>query len=188
MSAHTAGWLVHLNEVRRLHTELRRLAPYRDDGLVPKPAATLGQIAQAEARLGFGLPPSYRSFLLRHDGWRRFIDGADLLGTSALGDPRHRRAAALLLGKTLRGSSHGSRLVPFGIDGHMCSVFAFDVNCAAPEKPVVAWIGEIGVHAANFTDFLKLAAQMAELQLHSLHSSSHTDAVNPSPNIAATAA
>jgi SMI1 / KNR4 family (SUKH-1) len=186
MSAQTVGWLVQLNEVRRLHTELRRVAPYRDDGLLPNPSATLGQIAQAETRLGFGLPPSYRAFLLRHDGWRRFLDGADLLGTAALGDPRHLRAAEVLFGKTIRGSSHAPhRLVPFGLDAQMCSMFAFDVNCASPEKPVFAWVGEIGVQVANFTEFLKLAADLAALQLNS---SRLTDAVNPTPNIAASAA
>ncbi|HEX2729993.1 MAG TPA: SMI1/KNR4 family protein [Polyangiaceae bacterium] len=196
-SKQTPLWLPHLQEMRRLHTELARLAPYRDDGLVPNPSATLPEVAAAEARLGFALPPSYREFLQRHDGWRRFFDGVDLLGTDALGDPRHGRAAKLLLdrGGSLTASGGQRCLAPFGIDAQMSSVFAFDVNCASPEKPVVAWVGELGIEVPNFAAFLKLLAEIAEAELramtqHSsgLHSSGHTAAVNPLPDTGAVAA
>jgi hypothetical protein len=49
----------------------------------------------------------------------------------------------------------------------------------------VAWVGELGVRASNFPDFLKLLADVAAAELHS---SSHTAAVNPSPNTASSAA
>jgi len=46
-------------------------------GWLGYPGATAAQIAQAEARLGQQLPPSYRAFLLVSNGWRitgSFID------------------------------------------------------------------------------------------------------------------
>src|SRR5437879_5223435 len=40
-------------------------------GWLGSPGATTTQIAQAEARLGTTLPPSYRDFLMATNGWRR---------------------------------------------------------------------------------------------------------------------
>jgi hypothetical protein len=168
VKSHTPDWANHLAEIRRLHTELRRAAPYRDDGLVPNPAATPAQIAAAESRLGIQLPPSYRQFLLRHDGWPRFFDGADMLSVEQLGTGEHLRAArALLQATSSTGASERRRLLPFAVDSQMCSVFAFDVNHASAEKPVVAWVGELGVKSGNFTDFLQLLAEVAAAELHS---------------------
>lgn len=186
MSLERPPWAAALAEIRRLNTELRRIHPYRDDGLVPNPPATQSQLAELHARLGCALPPSYQTFLLRHNGWSRFFDGVTLLNTTELGQSLHQRAAQLLLDNSLRAPAlHSERLLPFGVDAQMCSVFAFDVNCASAEKPVVAWVGELGIRADNFTKFLELLAQIAALELHS---SSHTDAVNPARNAAASAA
>ncbi len=175
-----------LAEIRRIQTQLQLLAPFRDAGLVPEPAATPSQLARLEATLGFELPPSYAQFLLRHNGWRRFFDGVHLLGTNEIGHADHAAAARLLLNTTLRTRDGAApKLVPFGIDSQMCSIFAFDVNCASAEKPVVAWVGELGIRADNFPKFLELLGQIAAAELHS---SSHTGAVNLSPNIASSAA
>jgi hypothetical protein len=186
MSLERSPWAAALAEIRRLNTELRRVHPYRDDGLVPNPPATRVQLAELQARLGFELPPSYQTFLLRHDGWSRFFDGVTLLGTQELGQSLHQRAAQVLLDNSLRApEKRAARLLPFGVDAQMCSVFAFDVNCASAEKPVLAWVGELGIRADNFTKLLELLAQIAALELHS---STHTDAVNPSRSAAASAA
>jgi hypothetical protein len=186
MSAERPSWAGPLDQIRRIHTELRRIAPFRDDGLVPNPPATAAQIAEAEARLGVELPPSYVTFLLRHNGWQRFFDGAHLLGTAELGQSLHQRAAEVLLRHSMQaGGAAGQRLLPFGVDAQMCSIFAFDVNCASAEKPVVAWVGEIGVRVGNFTNLLELLAQFSAAELHS---SSRTDDVNLSRDATASAA
>ena len=71
--------------IREIHTEISWLQPYRDLGLIPNPAASEVAINKAQKRLGRRLPPSYRAFLMLHDGWPRFFDGASLLGTANLG-------------------------------------------------------------------------------------------------------
>ncbi len=168
MNSHTPDWVKHVAEIRRIHTELRRSAPYRDDGLVPNPAATPTRIEAAESRLGLQLPPSYRQFLLRHDGWPRFFDGADMLSSEQLGCGEHSRAArALLRATSSTGWGEQRRLLPFAVDSQLCSVFAFDVSHTSAEKPVVAWVGELGVKSGNFTDFLQLLAEVAAAELHS---------------------
>lgn len=179
-------WHSALNELRCLQTELQRLEPYRDDGLIPETAANVEMLNAAEARLAMQLPPSYRDFLLRHNGWKRFFDGAHLLGSHELGQAAHVTAAHTLLGGVLRiRGGEPSRLLPFAVDSRMCSVFAFDVNCASPEKPVVAWVRELGVQRSNFPDFLELLVEIAAAELHS---SRLTGAVNLSPDTAASAA
>jgi hypothetical protein len=173
-------------ELRRVHTQLQLIAPFRDLGLVPEPAATPSQISRLEAALGFSLPPSYEQFLLRHNGWRRFFDGVHLLGTHELGHPDHVASARPLLNASLRTRDGAApQLLPFGVESQMCSIFAFDVNCASAEKPVVAWVGELGIRAGNFPKFMELLAQISAAELHS---SSHTGAVNLWPNIASSAA
>ncbi len=175
-----------MSEIRRIHSELSLTQPYRDDGLIPEPAASSAQIARAEARLQMSLPPSYKDFLLRHNGWKRFYDGANLLGVEELGQDRHLRGARSLLRAslpTLDGAA--PRLLPFGVDSQMCSIFAFDVNASSAEKPVVAWVGELGVRVSNFPDFMELLAKFAAAELHS---SRHTGAVNLLPDTASSAA
>ena len=164
----SAEWAKYAAEIRRIHTELARTAPYRDDGLVPNPASTPAKVAAAERRLGLELPPSYKEFLLRHDGWPRFFDGADMLAAEQLGNPEHARAARALLEITSNSfASSPRRLLPFAVDSQLCSVFAFDSNSGSLEKPVVGWVGELGVKVGNFTDFLKLLAEVAAAELHS---------------------
>src|SRR5689334_8426983 len=78
------AWEKTLQRIYWLHTALSELAPDRNDGLVPNPPATEESLDRAEKRIGQPLPPSYREFLLRHDGWPRFLYGATLLGTVGL--------------------------------------------------------------------------------------------------------
>jgi hypothetical protein len=164
----TADWAKHVAEIRRIHTELQRTAPYRDDGLVPNPAATPARVEAAERRLGFELPPTYKQFLLRYDGWTRFFDGADMLAADQLGNAEHERAAHALLDATSNTFSYRRRrLLPFAVDSQLCSVFAFDLSSEGREKEVIGWVGELGVRASNFTDFLQLLAEVAAAELHS---------------------
>lgn len=50
----------------------------------PRPPASEADIAAAEGELGKALHPSYREFLLTHDGWRHFEWGLSLFGTAEL--------------------------------------------------------------------------------------------------------
>lgn len=179
------SWQAPLARIRQLSTELMRIAPYRDVSLVPNPAATSEAIERAEQRLGRTLPPSYRSFLRRHDGWPRFFDGAALLGTRDLGKSSYadlalavfEAAATPLPGEhsppssRVRGYPDG--VIPFGIDPQAMTLFAFDPNetSRGGEMGVVAWIGEIGVRKRTFTEFLDGIAELcaAELRALSMH-------------------
>ncbi len=186
MNAESTSWIRSLSRIRRIHTELARSQPYRDDGLVPGPAASSAALERAEARLGVALPPSYREFLLRHNGWERFYDGASLLRAEELGQAKHLEGARSLLRASLPTRDGAApRLLPFGIDSQMCSIFAFDVNVGSAEKPVVAWVREVGVRTSNFPDFMEL---LAEFSAAELHSSRQADAVNLMPDTASSAA
>lgn len=59
--------------------EYDRLAFDEEEPHEPEPPATPGQIARLERILGRPLPPSYRAFLERHNGWADFQGGARLL-------------------------------------------------------------------------------------------------------------
>lgn len=47
----------------------------------PNSPATESQIAEYERECGFPLPPSFRRFLLLHNGWPDFLGDAAILGT-----------------------------------------------------------------------------------------------------------
>src|ERR1044071_1276389 len=80
-----ASWEETLRRIYWVQTELADLDESRKDGLVPNAPAGLEALERAERRIGRRLPPSYRAFLLQHDGWFGFFDGASLLGTKDLG-------------------------------------------------------------------------------------------------------
>jgi hypothetical protein len=48
---------------------------------LPNPPATERQVADYERDCQFPLPPSFRAFLLLHDGWPDFLGDAAILGT-----------------------------------------------------------------------------------------------------------
>lgn len=48
---------------------------------LPNPPATERQIADYEQQCGFPMPPTFRAFLLLHDGWPDFLGDAAILGT-----------------------------------------------------------------------------------------------------------
>ena len=172
-----ARWQRLTRQIRRAQTEVMRLAPYRDVGLVPNPGASLAAIALAEERLGRPLPPSYRSFLRSHDGWPRFYEGATLLGTANLG----RRLYEELARAAWEASEAGSELfpgsftrkmrepalIPFGVDLQATTLFAFNPACATAdgEYEVIAWVNEIGIRRESFTAFLELILELTRSEL-----------------------
>jgi hypothetical protein len=152
-------WRVLLSSIRAIQMELKRRSPERSIGLSGNPAAPESAIVVAELRLGRRLPPSYREFLAFSDGWPRFFEHADLLGTGELGryplDSVADRAVA------------NERLLPFGADKAGTSLFAFDtsVRLGDGELPVVAWVGGLGVDCRCFTSFLATVLQLCRAEL-----------------------
>jgi hypothetical protein len=174
-----------LARIRTVHSEILRIAPYRDMGLVPNPGASARKIKKAEERIGRPLPPSYRDFLMRYDGWPRFFEGATLLGTSLLGKPsylelaRSAFAAAETPVPDLGPPSRAQNIsiIPFGIDAQATTLFAFnvDVMSADGEYEVISWINELGMRRSSFEDFLELVIELseAELDAHVIRSSAN---------------
>ncbi|HVJ15754.1 MAG TPA: SMI1/KNR4 family protein [Polyangiaceae bacterium] len=164
-----------LDRIRVTHSEILRLAPFRDMGLVPNPGASKAKIKKAEERLGRPLPPSYRAFLTRYDGWPRFFEGATLLGTALLGKPSYLELArsAFQAADTpvpdLGPPSRSQRLsiIPFGIDAQATTLFAFnvDVMSADGEYEVISWVNELGMRRSSFGEFLELVLELSEAEL-----------------------
>jgi hypothetical protein len=158
--------------IREMHTELLRLQPFRDLGLIPNPAASEVALTRAEERLGRPLPPSYRAFLRLHDGWPRFFDGASLLGTANLGHRQYEDLARAAfeaaetpipdLGPPTRPRAR--TLIPFGADLEGTTLFAFNPAAVGPdgEYEVIAWVNEIGVRQSSFPEFLGWILDLAE--------------------------
>ncbi|HYQ40369.1 MAG TPA: SMI1/KNR4 family protein [Polyangiaceae bacterium] len=164
-----------LRRTKELQTEILRLAPYRDVGLVPNPSASQGAIAAVEERIGQRLPPSYREFLAVHDGWPRFFEGATLLGTANLGKRMYEDMARAVFEAAETPVPHigppsraqRAPIVPFGIDLQGTTLFAFNpaVVRADGECEVVAWVNEVGVRSDSFTGFLEFVVEMCESEL-----------------------
>jgi len=173
-----SDWEARLNRIRELQTEVMRIAPHRDLGLAPNPCAAPSAIAAAEQRLGRALPPSYREFLRRHDGWPRFFEGATLLGCSTIGlrvyDDLARAAFEAAetpvpdVGPPTRPRQHA--LIAFGADLQGTTLFAFDASAPQPngELEVIAWLNEIGVRRPSFADFLEFVLELTEAELQAL--------------------
>lgn len=179
-------WNSLAERIRNTHTEILRIAPFRDLGLVPNPGAAPEAIRSAEARLGAPLPPSYREFLARYDGWPRFFEGASLLGTACLGSRLYDEFARSAfeaaetpepdLGPPTRRRQY-AKVFPFGVDLQSTTLFAFNtaVQNADGEYEVIAWINELGVRRDDFPSFLELLLELAEYELEG-HSPKLTDA------------
>jgi len=176
-------WRVLLSSIRAIQMELKRRSPERSIGLSGNPAAPESAILVAELRLGRRLPPSYREFLAFSDGWPRFFEHADLLGTGELGryplDSVADRAVA------------NARLLPFGADKAGTSLFAFDtsIRLGDGELPVVAWMGGLGLDCRCFSSFLATVLQLcrAELTTAKALEAGGTFEVEVAPKVAGTA-
>jgi hypothetical protein len=138
----------------------------RDHGLLQSPAASANEIREVERKLGVRLPSDYREFLLHSNGWRRLFDGADLFATTELGNARAEEAAYSLLDRASPlGPSEGRFILPFAADTAGTTVFAFDYTLGGREPVVIAWVSELGLGAANFTQFLDLLLSFAQRDL-----------------------
>jgi hypothetical protein len=164
--------------IRELHTEISWLQPFRDLGLIPNPAASKLAIQKAEERVGRPLPPSYRAFLERHDGWPRFFDGASLLGTANIGLRKYEDLARAAfeaaetpipdLGPPTRPRARA--LLPFGADLEGTTLFAFNPAVVGPdgEYEVIAWVNEIGIRQPSFAAFLEFILELGRQEVAGL--------------------
>jgi len=162
--------------LRAVQTEILRLRPFRDVGLVPNPGASAEAIAAAEARLGLALPPSYRAFLRSYDGWPRCFDGASLLGTACLGNRTYEdfARAAFAAAETPEPEfaphvrdRQFPRVIPFGVDLQSTTLFAFNprVRDADGEYEVIAWVNELGMRRDSFPSFLEMLIELCDCEL-----------------------
>lgn len=176
--AELTTWHEHIAQLRSTQLSLMRCAPYRDFGLIPNPGASEQALGEAEERLGHALPQSYRSFLAKHDGWKRLYDGASLLGCGELGSPEHTRIARQIFTSAASPSACSPMsfrcpprsLLVFGLDRAGTTLFAFDLDSDAGlgDPPVTAWIGELGIRYANFSAFLAGIVGLCEAELQAL--------------------
>jgi hypothetical protein len=168
-------WVGTIETIRQLQSDLMRVMPHRDAGLVLNPPARESAIQQAEKRLGTVLPPTYRAFLRRHDGWPRFFDGAALLGSGDLGKKVYAELAQAAFdaagtpvpedGPPSRSVTGSARdLIPFGIDADGTTLFAFDPRARRGdgEMPVVAWMQELGLRFDSFPALLRAVVELCE--------------------------
>jgi hypothetical protein len=171
-------WEETLRRIYWVQTELAELDATRQEGLVPNAPADQDAVTRAERRIGRELPPSYRAFLLQHDGWFGFFDGATLLGTKDLGKASYAdlAQAAFEAAETPvpDGGAPWSRvggrpgdMIPFGIDPSGTTLFTFDPTTtdANGEMGVVAWIHEIGIRSTGFPEFLETILELCEADL-----------------------
>lgn len=181
-------WRVFLDHLRDVHTDLQRLIPYRDDGLVPNPGANPTELDELELRLGRMLPTAYREFLTYSNGWKRLFDGADLLSTKDLGDARREREARALFENALPDGLEPSRtILPFGSDAQGTTLFAFDYRADSSEPAVIAWVQEFGVVAASFAEFLEFLLALSRRDLAE-HGALAVATQNGAPKLASTCA
>ena len=171
------GWRSKVGSLKSTMAEIMRSAPYRDFGLVPNQAASEEALASCDQLLGESLPPSYRSFLLQHDGWCRFLDGASLFGAAQIAAKSYRASEMAAMSVREPVNAGGGPLsvrhlkskaaIVFGIDPQQTTLFAFDPNHRSEdgEMPVVAWIAEVGLRFTNFTEFFAWVAQQCSDEL-----------------------
>jgi hypothetical protein len=89
------------------------------------------------------------------------------LGCAELGGTEPRRAARSLLDQTLPPGLRDDRtLLPFGMDSLGTTLFAFDYTRGGREPSIIAWVSELALGAATFTDFLGLLRSLAERDLN----------------------
>jgi len=132
------------------------------------------RVASVEQCYSVALPPSYREFLLRYDGWNNVFRNACLMSTAQLLNPAwhhraevalQRAAAAHLPGRhtSTRGPWHDDNLIPIGLDPAGSIVFVLDAGSidSYGEMQAVAWISELGIRIPSFADLIELFCELS---------------------------
>ncbi len=144
---------------RKLHA----MVPARSPSVGP---GELGQsVVNIELFYGMHLPPSYREFLVSHDGWPHVFRGASLLSTAQMLDAATaRRAAGALAKLDLPGDAttmaaeleREDDLLPIGLDDTAGVLIAIDPSTERMdgEMDVIVWIAGLGVRLQSFAELL----------------------------------
>ena len=182
-----------LSEIRAKKLELARVDPRSGMPVAPPSAASEKGVAAVERRLGRRLPPSYRAFLLQHDGWPQFFQGASLLGVHHLSRGTFVDVARMVvdecetpvpeLGPASARRGGGAALIPFGIDVRAEAIFAWNParERADGELEVVLWMNEIGERLPSFPDFLELVLDVLGADLDARRAAPPPAALAPPP-------
>jgi hypothetical protein len=145
-----------------------------ESGPVLRPGASSQIIAQLEETFNFRLPPSYKEFLMLHDGWRHFTGTLDLLGSKEfLSTDYVRRVKEIQTAEW--GSGHREPVEGFVIGyGGESSDILF-ISRTAPldkdeERSVVLWKYEEVSRVQSFRRFLEFWIEVNENKLQTLRS------------------
>src|SRR6185503_9808824 len=90
-------WQDTVQELRARKLELACIDPRGGMPIIPPPGASEKAVAAVEARLRRPLPPSFRAFLLLHDGWPQLYQGASLLSARHLARGTYEDVTRLVL-------------------------------------------------------------------------------------------
>jgi hypothetical protein len=171
MQQSTARWLKPARQLHHIKTSSGEPCTCRTtiDTL-----AVAARVQSVERCYGVALPPSYKEFLLRYDGWTNVFRGASLLSTTQLLNPAwhhraeialDRAAAAHLPGRlaSARNSWRDDNLIPIGLDPSGSIVLVLDAGSANThgEMESVAWISELGLRVPSFADLLDLFCELS---------------------------
>jgi hypothetical protein len=134
----------------------------------------LSRLAGIEQCYQLKLPPSYREFLLRYDGWPFVFRGASLLSCDQLLNPGLIHSAEVVLERantpvpavvTQSGLSwRDDALMPIGMDDSGEILFALDASTAkcTGEMDMLVWIAELGIRLSSFGELFDLLCDLTE--------------------------
>jgi hypothetical protein len=137
------------------------------------------RVQSLERCYGVRLPPSYREFMLRYDGWPNVFRGASLLSTAQMHNPSWHHRAQMAIDRAspahlparhgrVRAQLLDDNLIPIGLDPAGSIVFLLDAETVESdgEMGAVAWISELGVRVPSFSDLLELFCELTTRGAH----------------------
>lgn len=141
--------------------------------------AVAKRVAAVERCYGVALPPSYREFLLRYDGWHHAFRRASLLSTEQLLNPSWLHRAEIVLDRVALPAVRRERglqqacednLIPFGLDDTGSIVFVFDANKRDDdgELEVMAWFSGLGMRVPSFAWLLDMLCDLTSTRVTAL--------------------
>jgi SMI1 / KNR4 family (SUKH-1) len=170
-------WKNTIWQIRRAKMDLATVDPESGPAVAPHAGTSLRAISATERKIRRRLPPSYRAFLVQHDGWPMFFQGAGLLGSRDLHRASYAsRTRAVFeayetpipeIGPPARPEGRADAMIPFGIDAKATTIFAFNPAVVRPdgEMEVILWVNELGERCDSFPDFLTMVLEMLRDEL-----------------------
>lgn len=154
-------WRPRIVAAVRLLQDLHAMRPQWGTHL-PELAATVAEVAEAEAKLGEQLDPEYRNFLSFASGWRAFYQSVDILGAGdLLGGEAHalaHRALSFLLPEVLAeaGLTMDTAL-PVAVSRDDLDLFVLH-RASSPTPGAIVWFA--GSEVDRFDDFVQFFDSM----------------------------